>query len=129
MVCIRLFAPAWTTAHQSSLSITISWSLLKLMSIKLGMPSNYLILYCPLLLLPAIFLSIRVFSSESVLHIKRPKYWSFSFSISPSDEYSELISCRVDGFGLLAVQGQYEVFNQSPLDCPMVEACVTAIGL
>ena len=88
---VRLFATPWTAAHQASLSITNSRSLLKLMSIKLVMPSNHLILCRPLLLLPSIFPSIRVFSNESVLHIRWPKYWSFSFSISPSNEYSALI--------------------------------------
>ena len=95
----------WTAAHQASLSITNSRSLLKLMSIESVMPSNHLILCCPLLLLTSIFPSIRVFSNESVLHIKWPKYWSFSFSISPSNEYLGLISFRMDWFGLLAVQG------------------------
>ena len=95
----------WTTAHQASLSITNSWSLLKLMSIVSVMPSNHLILCHPLLLLPSIFPSIRVFSNESVLHIRWPKYWSFSFSISPSNEYSGLISFRIDWLDLLAVQG------------------------
>ena len=94
----------WTPARQASLSITISWSLLKLMSIASVMPSNYLILCLPLLLLPSIFPSIRVFSSESVLRIRWPKYWSFSFSISPSSEYSGLISLRIDWFELPAVQ-------------------------
>ena len=94
----------WTPARQASLSITISWSLLKLMSIASVMPSNYLILCLPLLLLPSIFPSIRVFSSESVLRIRWPKYWSFSFSISPSNEYSGLISLRIDWFELPAVQ-------------------------
>ena len=84
---VQLFATPWTTAHQASLSITNSWSLLKLMSIELVMPSNPLILYCPLLLLPSIFISIRVFSNESALCIRWPKYWSFSFSINPSNEY------------------------------------------
>ena len=95
----------WTAAHQASLSITNSWSLLKLMSIKSVIPSNHLILCCPLLLLPSIFPSIRVFSNESVLHIRWPKYWSFSFSISPSNESSGLISIRMDWLDLLAVQG------------------------
>ena len=90
---------------QASLNITISRSLLKLMSVESVMPSNHLILCRPLLLLPSIFLSIRVFSSESVLHIRWPKYWSFSFSISPSNNYSGLISFRTDWFELLAVQG------------------------
>ena len=95
----------WTVAHQASLSITNSWSLLKLMSIESVMPSNHLILCCPLLLPTSIFPSIRVFSSESVLWIKWPKYWSFSFSISPSNDYSGLISFRMDWLDLLAVQG------------------------
>ena len=102
---VRLFMTPWTAAHQASLSITISWSLLKLMSIKLVMSSNHLILSFPLLPLPSIFPSIRVFSSGSALHIRWPKYWSFSFSISPSNEYSGLISSRIDWFDLLAVQG------------------------
>ena len=94
-----------TAARQASLSITNSRSLVKLMSIESVMPSNHLILCHPLLLLPSIFPSIRVFSNESVLHMSWPKYWSFSFSISPSNEYSGLISFRMDWFGLLAVQG------------------------
>ena len=89
----------------ASLSFSISWSLLKVMSIELVMSSNHLILCRPLLLLPSIFPSIKVFSNESALHIRRPKYWSFSFSISPSNEYSGLISLRIDWFHLLAVQG------------------------
>ena len=95
----------WTAAHQASLSFTISWSLLKLISIKLMMPSNHLILCHPLLSLPSIFPSVRVFSSESALHIRWPKYWSFSFSISPSKEYSGLTSFIIDWFDLLSVQG------------------------
>ena len=95
----------WTVASQASLSITNSQSLLKLMSIELVMPSNHLILWRPLLLLRSIFPSIRVFSNESVFHIMRPKYWSFSFNISPSNEYSELMSFRMDWLDLLAVQG------------------------
>ena len=102
---VRLFATPWTVARQASLSITSSQSLLKLMSIELGMPSNNLILCHPLLLLSSIFPSIRVFSNESILHIGWPKYWSFSFSISPSNEYSGLISFRMDWLDLLAVQG------------------------
>jgi len=98
-------ATPWTAACQASLSITNSWILLKLMSIKLVMPSNHLILCCLLFLLPSIFPSIRVFSNELVLGIRWPKYWSFSFSISPSSEYSELISFRMDWLDLLAVQG------------------------
>ena len=94
-----------TTARQASLSITISWSLLKLMSIESVMPSNHLILCRPLLLLPSIFPSIRVFSNESALRIRWPKYWSFSFNISPSNEHSGLISFRMDWLGVLAVQG------------------------
>ena len=102
---VQLFATPWTIVHQASLSITNSWNLLKLISIKLVMPSNHLILCLPLLLPPSIFASIRIFSSESVLHIRWPKYRSFSFSISPSNEYSGLISFRIDWLGLLAVQG------------------------
>ena len=100
----------WTAAHQASLSFTISWSLLELMSIELMMPSHPLILCCPVLLLPSIFPSIRVFSSELALHIRWPKYWGFSFSISHSNEYSGLISYRIDWFDLLAVQGTLESF-------------------
>ena len=98
----------WTAACRGSLSITNSWSLLRLMSIESVMPSNHLILCCPLLVLPSIFPSIRVFSNESVLHIRWPKYWSFSFSISPSSEYSGLISFRMDWLDLLAVQSTLE---------------------
>ena len=103
--CVRLFATPWTAACQASLYITNSRSLLKLMSIESVMPSNHLILCHPLILLPSIFPSIRVFSNESVLRIRWPKYWSFSFSISPSNEYSGLISFRIDWLDLLAVQG------------------------
>ena len=95
----------WTAARQASLSFTIAQSLLKLMSIELLIPSSHLVLCCPLLLLPSIFPNIMVFSNESVLHFRWPKYWSFSFSISPSNEYSGLISFRIDLFALLAVQG------------------------
>ena len=102
---VWLFVTPWTVARQVSLSITSSQSLLKLMSIAFVMPSNHLILCHPLLLLPSIFPSIHVFSNESVLHIRWPKYWSFSFSISPSNEYSGLISLRMDWLDLLAVQG------------------------
>ena len=101
---VQFFAIPRTAALLSSLSFTNSWSLLKLMSIKLVMPSNHLILCFPLLLLPSIFPSIRVFSSESILHIRWPKYWGFSFSISPSNEYSGLISFRINWLDLLAVQ-------------------------
>ena len=102
---LRLFVTLWTAACQASLSITTSWSLLKLMSIESVMPSNHLILCRPFLLLPSIFPSIRVFSNESVLCIRWPKYWSFSFRVSPSNEYWGLISFRIDWFDLLAVQG------------------------
>ena len=101
-----------TAACQASLSITNSWSLLKLMSTESVMPSNHLILCHPLLRLPSIFPSIRVFSRESVLHIRWPKYWSFSFNISPSNEYSELTSFRTDWLGLLAVQGTLKTLLQ-----------------
>ena len=102
---IWVFATPWTAACQASLSITNSWSLPKLMSIESVMPSNHLILYHSLLPLPAIFPSIRVFSNESVLHIRWPEHWSFSFSISPSNEHPGLISFRMDWLDLLAVQG------------------------
>ena len=113
----------WTAAHQASLSSTISWSLHKLMSTESVIPSNHLILCHPLLLLPSIFPSIRVFSSESILCIRWPKYWSFNFSISPSNEYSGLISFRIDWFHLLAVQGtlksllQHQSLKASILRC------------
>ena len=102
---VQLFVTPWTAAHQASLSITSSWSLLKLMSIAVVTPSNHLILCHPLLLPPSIFPSIRVFSSESALRMRWWKYWSFSFSISPSNEHSGLISFRMDWLDLLAVQG------------------------
>ena len=117
----QLFATPWTASHQASLSFMISWSLLKLMSIDLAMPSNHLILCCPLLL-PSIFPSIKMFSNESALRIRWPKYWNFSFSISPSSEYSRVISFRINWFDLLAVQGvlqsslaQLESINSSAL--------------
>ena len=103
--CVQLFATPWTAACQASLSITNSRSLLKLMSIESVMPSSHLILCGPLLLLPSIFPSIRVFSNESALCIRWPKYWSFGFSISPFNEYSGLTSFRMDWLDLLAVQG------------------------
>ena len=106
--CVRLFVTSWTAACQASLSITNSRSLLKLMSIVLVMPFNHFILSCPLLFLPSIFPNIRVFSNESVLQISWPNYWSFSFSISPSNEYSGLIFFRIDWLDLLAVQGTIE---------------------
>ena len=102
---VQLFVTPWTAARQASLSITNSWSLLRLMSIALAMSSNHLILCHPLLLPPPTFPSIRVFSNESVLQIRWPKYWSFSFNISASDEYSGLISFRMDWLDLLVVQG------------------------
>ena len=110
--CVQLFATPWTEAHQASLSITNSQSLLKLMSIELVMPSSHLILCCPLILLLSIFLSIRIFSNESVFRIKWPKYWSFSFSISPSNEYLRLISFRIDLFEILAVEGTLQSLLQ-----------------
>ena len=102
---VQLFATPGTAACQTSLSITNSWSLLKLMSIEVVMPSNHLVLCHPLLLLPSIFPSIRVFFNESVLHIRWSQYWSFSFNISPSNEYSGLISFMMDWLDILAVQG------------------------
>ena len=120
---VWLFVTPWTTAYQASLSITNSWSLLKLISIESVMPSNHLILCCPLLHLPSIFPSIRVFWNESVLPIRWPKYWSFSFNISPSNEHSGLISFRVNWLDLLAVQGtlksllQHHSWSASILQC------------
>ena len=105
---VLLFVTPWTAARQASLSITNSQSLLKLMSIELVMPSNHLILHSPLLLPPSIFPSIRVFTNESALRIRWPKYWSFSFNISPSNQYSGLISVRMDRLDLLAVQGTFK---------------------
>ena len=102
---VQIFVTPWTAAHKASLSITNSQRLFKLMSIESVMPSNHLILCHPLLLPPSIFPGIRVFSNESVLHIRWPNYWSFSFTISPSNEYSVLISFRMDWLDLLAVQG------------------------
>ena len=102
---VLLFATPWTTAHQTSLHFTVFQSLLKLMSVESVMPSNYLILHHPLLFLPSLLPSIMVFSSKLALPIRWPKYWSFSFSISPFNEYSGLISFRIDWFDLLAVQG------------------------
>ena len=110
---VRLFVTPWTQAARwASLPLTISWSLPKFMPIESVMPSNYLILCHSLLLLPSIFPSIRVFSNELALHIRRPKYWSFSFSISPSNEYSGLISFRIDWFDFLAVQGNLKSLLQ-----------------
>ena len=107
-----LFVTPWTEAHQASLSFTISWSLLKLMSIEKVMLSNHFILCCPLLLMPSIFPNIRVFSSESALHIRGPKYCSFS--ISPSNKYSGLISLRIDWLDLFAVQGILQESSPAP---------------
>ena len=109
---VQLFATPWTAAHQASLSITNSQSLLKLICIELVMPSNHLILCHPLLFLPSIFPSIRVFSSKSALCISLPKYWSFSFSIIPSNEYSGLIFIRIIWLDLLAVQGTFKSLLQ-----------------
>ena len=103
--CVQFFVTPWTAARQAFLSITNSWSFFKLMSIESVMPSNHLILCHPLLLLPSVFPSIRVLSNESALRMRWPKYWSFSFNISPANEYSGLISFRVDWLDLLAVQG------------------------
>ena len=110
---VQLFVTPWTAAHQASLFITNSWSLPKLMSIKSVMPSNHLIHCHPLLLLPSILPSIRAFSNESVLHIRWPKYWSFTFSISPSNEYSGLISFGMDWFDLLQSKGLSRVFSNN----------------
>ena len=121
--CVWLSATLWTAAHQASLSITNSQRLLKLMSVESVMPSNHLILCRPLLLLPSIFPSIRVFSNESVLRIRWPKYWSFSFSISPLNEYSGLISFRIHWFDFFEVQRtlkclfQHQSSNASVLKC------------
>ena len=101
---VQLFVTSWTAAWQASLSFTISWNLLKLMSIESVIPSKYLVLSCPFIFLPSIFPGIRVFSNESALHIWWSKYWSFSFSISPSNEYSGLISFRIGWFDFLVVQ-------------------------
>ena len=120
---VQLFVTPWTAACQASLSITNSWTPLKLMSIESVMPSNHFILYHPLLLLPSIFPSIRVFSSKSALRIRWPNYWSFTFSISPSNEHSGLISFSIDWLDLLAVQGilksllQYHSSKASILQC------------
>ena len=121
--CVQLFVTPWTVAYQASLAITNSWSLVKPMSIESVMLSNHLILCCPLLLLPSVFPRIRVFSNGSVLHIRWPKYWSFSFSISPSNEHPGLIFFKMDWLDLLAVQGtlksllQYHSSKASFLHC------------
>ena len=111
--CVQLFATPWTAAHQASLSITNHWSLLKLMSIESVMPSNHLILCHPLLLPPSIFPSIRVFSSESALHSRWPKYWSFSFSISPSNEYPGWFPLGWTGWISLQSKGLSRVFSNT----------------
>ena len=113
LTCVRLFAAPWTAARQASLSVTNFWSLLKLMAIEPVMPSNHLIFCRPLLPLPSVFPSIWVFSSESVLHIRWPKYWSFSFSISPSYEYSGLISLGWTGWISLQSRGLSRVFSNT----------------
>ena len=110
---VRLFATPWSAARQASLSITNSWSLPRLMSIESVMPSNHLIICHPLLILPSLFPSIRVFSNESVLHIRWPKYWSFSFSISPSKEHSGLISFRMDWLHLLGSKRLSRIFSNT----------------
>ena len=125
---VQLFATSWTAPHQASLSFTVSWSLLKLMSMEPVMPSNHLILCHLLRLLPSFFPSTRVFSNKSVLHVRWPKYWSFSFSISSSNEYSGLISFRMDLLDLLVVQGtlesssipQFKSINSSVLSFPIL---------
>ena len=111
--CVLLFVTPWTVACQASLSITNSWSLLRLMSTESVMASNHLILCWPLLLLPSVFASIRVFSNESALRIRTPECFSFSFSICPSNEYSGLISFRMDWLDLLAVQGLSKIFSNT----------------
>ena len=133
---VLLFATPWTAVHQAPLFFTISWSLLKLMSIESVMPSNHLILCRPLFLPPSIFPSIRVFSNESALHIRWPKYWSFSFSLSPSNEYSGLISLRIDWLDLLTVQGLSRIFSsrtvrkhQSFGTQPFYDPTLTSISL
>ena len=125
---VWLFVTPWTPAHQASLSFSISQSLLKLMSIESVMPSNHLILCHPLLLLLPVFPSIRVFSNELVLRIRRPKYWSFSFSISPSNEYSGLISFRIDWFTLLAVQELSRVFSNTTVQKQLYLAYFNFVG-
>ena len=120
---VWLFETPWITARQASLSIINSRSLLKLMSIKSVMQSNHLILCLPLLLQPSVFPSIRVFSKESVLHVRWPKYWSFSFNISPSNEYTGLISFRMDWLDLLAVQGTLKSLLQHHSSKPSILQC------
>ena len=112
---VCLFATPWTASHQASLSFPISWSLLKLMFIESGMPSNPLVLSCPLHFLLSIFLIIRVFSSESVFHIRWPKYWSFSFKINPSNGYFGLISFRIDWFDLFVSKELSRIFSSTTI--------------
>ena len=126
---VRFFATPWTAACQASISITNSLSSPKLMSIESVMPSSHLILCCPLLLLPSIFPSIRVFSKQSIFHIRWPKYWSFSFSISPSNEYSGLISFRMDWLDLLAVQGTLRNLLQHHSSTVSILWCSASLGL
>ena len=132
---VRLFVTLWTAACQASLSITNSQNLPKIMFIESVMPSNYLMLWRPLLLPPSIFPSIRVFSNESALHIRWPKYWSFSFSITSFNEYSGLISFRIDWFDLLAVQGtlksllQHHSSKASILQCSAFFTVQLSIGV
>ena len=122
---VRLF----TAACQPPVSSTVSWTLLKFTSIESVIPSNHPILCCPLLFLPSMFPSIRIFSSESVLHIRWPKYWSFSFSISPSSEYSRLISFRIDWFDFLAVQGTLESLQQHHNSKASILQCSAFYGI
>ena len=121
--CVSLFATPWTAACQASLSFSISWSFLKLISVESMMPSNHLILCYPLLLLSSVFPSIKIFSSESSLHIRWPQYWGFSFSVSPSNEYSGLITFRIDWFDLLYVvlNSAFHVCSHKP--CLLMEDC------
>ena len=121
---VQLFATPWTAAHQASLSLTNSQSLLKLMSTESVMPSNNLVLCHPLLLLPSTFPSIKVFSNELEIRIRWPKYWSFSFSISPSNEYSGLISFRIDWFDILAVQGTLKSLLQHHSSKTSILRCI-----
>ena len=113
LIHVRLFVTSWTAAQQASLSITNSWNLLKLMSIESVMPSNHLIICCPLLLLPSIFPSIRIFSNESAFHMRWPKYWSFSFNISPSNESQDLFPLGWTGFISLQSKGLWGVFSNT----------------
>ena len=124
--CVRLFVTPWIAACQASLTFTISWRLLKLISIAMVVPSNHFIIYCTLLFVPSVFPSIRVFSSESVLHIRWLNYWSFSFGISPSNEHSGLISFRLDWFDLLAVQGTLKSLLQHHSSKASILQCSTS---